>query len=153
MDAINIILAGIAAAASGLIPILYVLAVAALLDLGTGLWAAYRSGTLDGKYIPAWISSSGDKIAKILVGLIAGVAVGGTDSAAGLALIALGGAAAAAYLAGVVSSIAGNLSDGAARTKGAPTSGGTLAGITILNAPSNDPIDESDAPVDPRFPA
>lgn len=141
MDEINVILAGIQAASAGLIPILYTLAIASLLDLGTGILAAARSGTLDGKYVPTWIGSHGDKIARIFAALLAGVAVGGTDSQAGLALIALGGAAAAAYLAGVVASISGNLGDFAAKTKGAPSSGGTVA-TTILTVPASDPVPE-----------
>lgn len=120
---VQTIIANIVAALPGLIPVLYTLVVAAGLDVLTGLWAAWSSGTLDGKFIPEFIQSHiVKKLTPILLTLIAGVSVGGTDGPAGLALLALGGSSAAAYLASVVGSISGNIAEGRAGTKSVPDS-------------------------------
>ena len=120
MDAI---LNGIAAAAGGLVPVLYALVVAATLDVLSGIYAAWRSGTLNGQYVAEFVRSHvANKIGPIMLVLLAGVSVGGTDSAAGLALIATATASIAAYLASVVSSITANLADASAKTKGLPDS-------------------------------
>lgn len=137
MNDIGVIWAGIAAAASQLVPVLYVLVVAAVLDLVSGAWAAKVSGSFDGNFLPVWISSHGDKIVRILLILLAAVGVGGTDSVAGLGLITLGGTQAATYLAGVVASISGNVHEGLAKTKGLPSSVGAVLTegdtITVTN--------------------
>ena len=126
MDSLGQILANIQASSAGLIPVLYGLTVAAGLDILTGLWAAWNSGTLDGKFIPEFISSHlVKKIAPIFLVLVAGVSVGGTDSTAGLALIATGAASGAAYLASIVASISDNLHQGVDKTKSVPTSADT----------------------------
>lgn len=122
MDAINVIVSNIQAASDGLIPILYGLVVAAGLDVLSGVWAAWRSGTFDSTFLPTFISTHVvQRIAPIGLVLLAGVSVGGTDSAAGLALVATGAAAGAAYLAAVVASITDNLTSGVDRTKEAPS--------------------------------
>ena len=117
------ILAGIAAAAAGLIPILYALITGAILDTATGAYAAWKSGTFDAFFLPTFIKSHViERIAPIMLVLLAGVAVGGTGGAAGLALITLGGTAATAYLASVVSSVTDNLSSAGDGTKELPDS-------------------------------
>lgn len=122
MDAFETILAGIAANAGLLVPILYTLLVAALIDTVTGLWAAFNSGTLNGQYVAEFVRSHLlQRITPIFTGLIAGVAVGGTDTAAGTALVTAAGAAGAAYLAETIASVTANLRQGAAGTKGLPT--------------------------------
>lgn len=121
--AITVILTNIQDASAGLVPILYGLFVAAGLDTLSGLWAAYNSGTLTAKYVPEFITSHIiKKIVPIFLTLLAGVAVGGTSSAAGLALVATGAASGAAYLASVVAGILHNVQDGNAGTKGVPSS-------------------------------
>jgi hypothetical protein len=115
------ILHNIAAAAGTLVPILYGLLIAAALDTLTGLWAAWNSGTLSGQYVAEFVRSHIlQRIAPIFTAIIAGVAVGGTDTAVGAALIATAAAAGAAYLAEVVASITANISEGQAKTKGLP---------------------------------
>ena len=137
MDSLGQILANIQASSAGLIPILYGLTVAAGLDVLTGLWAAWNSGTLDGKFIPEFISSHlVKKIAPIFLVLVAGVSVGGTDSTAGLALIATGAASGAAYLASIVASISDNLRQGAAQIKSTPSTTTTTV-LTLEPLASN----------------
>lgn len=115
------ILNNIAAAAGTLTPILYGLIVAAALDTLTGVWAAINSGTFNLEYISEFVRSHVlQRIVPVFLALLAGVAIGGTDNAAGTGLIATGAASAAAYVASVVASIAGNLSDGRAKVKGLP---------------------------------
>ena len=117
------ILNNIVASTSGLIPILYALIVAAGLDTVTGVYAAWTSGTFDSEFLPTFIKSHVvNKIAPIVLTLVAGAAVGGTDSAGGLALVTLGGTSAAAYLASVVGSIKGNLDEAGSHSKVEPTS-------------------------------
>lgn len=117
------IVANIVAALPGLVPVLYTLVVAMALDVLTGLWAAWQSGTFTSKFIPEFISSHViKKITPILLTLFAGVSVGGTDNEIGLGLLALAGAEVAAYLAAVVASIRGNFTEGLAKTKGIPSS-------------------------------
>lgn len=117
------ILANIAASADGLGKVIYILIVAAGLDILTGLWAAYQSGTLDGDYLPAFIKTHIiTRIAPIVLLLVAGIGVGGTDTEGGTGLIVMGSAAATAYLASIVLSIKGNFDDAKAKTKGAPSS-------------------------------
>lgn len=117
------ILNNIAASAAGLVPILYTLVIAAVLDTATGVYAAYKSGTFDSEFLPTFIKSHVvNKIAPIVLTLVAGAAVGGTDAPAGLALVTLGGASAAAYLLSVVGSIKGNLDEAGSETKVEPTS-------------------------------
>lgn len=124
MEAINEILANIAAAAPALVPILYSLFIAAGLDLLSGLWAAWQTPEgLKLEYVAEFIRSHiALKVGPIMLQLIAGVAVGGTDNVAGAGLIAFGGAQAALYLASVVGSIRGNIAEGQAQIKVAPTS-------------------------------
>lgn len=119
----EVILANIAASAAGLVPILYTLFIAAALDTVTGVYAAWKSGTFDSEFLPTFIKSHiVTKISPIFLLLLAGASVGGTEVAAGLALVTLGGASAAAYLASVVGSIKGNLEQAGSETKVEPTS-------------------------------
>lgn len=118
----NEIINNLIAALPGLVPVLYTLVVATALDAGSGIWAAWSSGTLDPKFIPEFIQSHiVKKIAPILLTLVAGVAVGGTDGPAGLALLTLAGGSIAAYMASVIASISANISDGVTSTKGLPS--------------------------------
>lgn len=115
------ILANIAAQAGTLTPILYGLFVAALLDTVSGLWAAFNSGTFNANFLAEFVRSHIlQRIFPIFTALLAGVAIGGTDTAAGAALIAAGAAGGAAYLGEVVKSIMTNLSEGQAKVKGLP---------------------------------
>lgn len=115
------ILNNIAAQVGTLTPILYGLIVAAALDTLTGIWAAWNSGTLSWVYVAEFVRSHIlQKIAPIMMALLAGIAVGGTDTAGGTALVATAAAAGAAYLASVIASIGGNLSEGQSKTKGLP---------------------------------
>ena len=115
------ILHNIAGAAGTLTPILYGLLVAAALDTLTGCWAAYTSGSFSWAYVSEFVRSHVlFKVTPILMALLAGVAVGGTDSLAGLALITTAAASGAAYLASTVASISGNLTQGQAKVKGLP---------------------------------
>jgi len=119
----EVIIANIIASAAGLIPILYTLFVAAGLDTLSGVWAAFKSGTFNSEFLPTFISSHiVTKITPIFLLLLAGVSTGGIGSAAGIALVAAGGTAAAAYLASVIGSIKSNLLEGNALNKGVPTS-------------------------------
>lgn len=122
MDQLDVILAGIAASAGVLVPVLYALFAAALIDTLTGSWAAFASGNFSWQYVAEFLKSHVlFKITPILLQLISAVALGGTDSAAGLALVATGSASAAAYLASVVASVAGNVTEGRTKTKGLPS--------------------------------
>src|SRR3954466_13830901 len=113
------IFANIGNALPALIPVLYVLLVASFLDLGTGVWAAWKSGTLNGSLVGEYVRSHiALKIGPIMLTLLAGVAVGGTDSDGGKALIAGGAVSAGLYLTSVVNSIKDNVDDGKAKTKG-----------------------------------
>lgn len=117
----DLILHNIAGAASALVPILYALLVTVALDVLTGLYAAWRSGTLDGAYIDTFVKTHIlDKVTPILITLLAGVAIGGTDNVAGTGLIAAGAAAALAYEGVTIASILGNVGAASNRTKGLP---------------------------------
>lgn len=117
------ILNNIAASAAGLVPILYTLGAAAVLDTLTGVYAAWKSGTFDSDFLPAFIKSHlVTKISPIMLLLVAGAAVGGTDAPAGLALVTLGGASGTAYLLSVVGSIKGNLEEAGNESKVLPSS-------------------------------
>lgn len=121
MDAI---LSNIAGAAGALVPILYALIVTVALDTLTGLYAAWRSGTLDGAYVDTFVKTHIlDKVVPILLALVAGVAIGGTDNAAGAGLIAAGAAAAVAYEGVTIASILGNIGAAGDKTKGLPKAG------------------------------
>lgn len=137
MDAVSLILANIQAAAAGLVPILYTLLIAAALDVATGSWAAWVSGTFESKFFLEFIKGHIlTKITPIFLLLVAGVTVGGTDSDAGRALVLLGGATATGYLGVVVASIRNNVEAGQAREKGLPS---TVEPTVILTAPLTDP--------------
>jgi hypothetical protein len=141
--ALHVIFSGLLTSLAAVAPVFATLFVAAFLDLLSGAFSAYQSGTFDGKFLPAWIGSHSTKVMRITLILTAAVAVGGIDNIVGTGLVALGGTEAALYLAAVVSSIKGNVDDARAGTKGAPSFGGQSVGLTVLNAPSNDPIDET----------
>lgn len=123
MDAtVTTILQNIQAALPALVPILYTLIIAAGLDLLSGSWAAWVSGSFESKFFLTFIKDHiVTKITPIMLILLAGVAVGGTDSQGGIALVTLGGGTAAAYLATVVASIRNNVTQGQAGTKGLPS--------------------------------
>lgn len=116
------ILANIQTAAAGLVPILYTLFIAAALDVASGSWAAWVSGSFESKFFLEFIKGHIlTKITPIFLLLLAGVSVGGTDSAGGIALVTLGGATASGYLGVVIASIRGNIEQGNNRTKGVPS--------------------------------
>lgn len=119
----ELILANLAAAAAGLVPILYALLAAMFLDTITGIYAAWQSGSLNAEFFPTFITSHlVKKVTPIMFTLIGGVVLGGTAAPAGIALVAAGGIAATAYLASVVASIKDNLDDAGDKTKGLPSS-------------------------------
>lgn len=148
MEAINEILANIAAAEPALVPILYALFIAAGLDLLSGLWAATQTpGGLRLEYVAEFIKSHiALKVGPIMLQLIAGVAVGGTDSAAGVGLVTFAGAQAALYLASVVGSIRGNVAEGQAQEKFAPTS---VGGVVIAGELADAPVTPGATPLPP----
>lgn len=112
----------ISAALPAIVPVLYTLVIASLLDLASGSWAALVSGTFQIEFLRAYAKNHiALSVGPIMLGLLAGVSVGGTDSAAGLALIASAGGGAALYLASTVGSIAGNIASGQTKTKGLPS--------------------------------
>jgi hypothetical protein len=128
----ELILHNLAAAATGLTMVLYSLVIAAILDTLSGIWAAQVSGNLTWKYISEFVKSHVlQKIAPIMLLFLAAVSVGGTDTAAGAALMTLGGGSVAAYLASVVASISSNVSDGQDKTKGLPSSIAPQGGRTL----------------------
>lgn len=143
MEELNTILENIAASANGLTPILYSLLVAVGLDTASGVWAAWKSGTFNSEFLPTFISSHlVKKVTPIFLILLAGVSVGGTDSAAGIGLITTGAGTIAAYLASVVGSIKSNLREGSDENKGVPTSValestvGAVESVTIPTPPA-----------------
>jgi hypothetical protein len=145
MEAFTEIFANIQAASAGLIPILYGLLVAVGLDVVTGVWAAVNSGTYDSKFLPEFISGHIVKrVAPIGLVLLAGVSVGGTDSAAGIALVATGSASAVAYLGSVVASIVGNVEAGIEGTKGLPSTVETH--YVVENTFNSTPLTDSTSP-------
>jgi hypothetical protein len=107
---VEAILHNIAAQAATLTPILYGLLIAALLDTLSGIYAAVNAGTFSGQYLAEFVRAHLlQRITPILLGLVAGVAVGGTDSVAGVGLITAAGAGGVAYLGETVASIMSNL--------------------------------------------
>ena len=124
------ILTNITAAAGPLGDVIYLLVVTALIDTGSGIWAAARSGSLDISFLDTFVKSHVfEKWGPILGTLVGGVAIGGTDSPVGMALVAAGVAQIAAYEAATVSSVFGigsksdgNLKTGTNKTKGLPSS-------------------------------
>lgn len=141
MGALELILQNIATSASGLTPILYTLGGAAFLDVLAGSWAAWVSGTFESKFFLEFIKGHiVTKITPIFLLLVAGVTVGGTDSDAGRALVAIGGSTALAYLGVVAASIRNNVVDGLNREKGLPSTIPVQVVETIYNtAPLTDP--------------
>ena len=68
-----------------------------LADTLTGIWAAVNSGTFSLNYVADFVRSHVlQRIVPILLALGVGVSIGGTDTAAGAALIATAAAAGAA---------------------------------------------------------
>jgi hypothetical protein len=119
----ELILQRLAAAAPELVPALYTLLVAAAIDLATGLGAAAISGTLQWTYVSEFVRGHLlQKIMPIMGALVAGVAIGGIDTVAGLGLIGTGVAGATAYLFSVAASIGGNVKAAQTKTKGLPSS-------------------------------
>jgi hypothetical protein len=116
------IFANIGAALPALIPVLYTLIAASFVDLISGVWAAWTSGTLAWSFVGEYVRSHiALKIGPIMLTALAGVAVGGADSAGGLALIATAGVSALAYLASTVASVNNNVQEGRTKTKGLPS--------------------------------
>lgn len=104
-------------------PILYALGVAVLLDFATGVWAAWKSGTLNKEFLPTFFNSHVvKKVAPILSGLLAGVAVAGVSLALAAPILAVSGTAATAYLLATIGSIVDNINEGREGIKGVPTS-------------------------------
>ncbi len=104
-------------------PVLYVLGAAALLDLVTGAWAAFKSGTFNAEFLPTFFTSNVlKKIVPIFLGLLGGFVLAGTSAVAAAPVIAVSATAAAAYLAAVVKSITDNITEGGEGVKSAPTS-------------------------------
>lgn len=117
----NDIIANIVAAAQPLTAILYLLIVTALADVLSGLWAAWKSGTLSLAYVDDFLKSHvALKWGPIIGTLLGGIAVGGTDGPLGLGLIAAASAQIVAYEAATFGSLTQNLTDGQAGTKGLP---------------------------------
>lgn len=141
MDAtVSTIIANITAALPALVPVLYTLIIAAGLDIATGSWAAWVSGTFESKYFLEFIKGHIlTKITPIMLILLAGVAVGGTDADGGRVLVALGAATATGYLGVVVASIRNNVMDGRAQEKGLPST--VVAPVVISNQPLTDNAD------------
>jgi hypothetical protein len=134
------ILHNIAAQAGTLTPILYGLLVAALLDTLSGIYSAIKAGTFSGQYLAEFVRAHLlQRVTPILMGLVAGVAVGGTDSPAGAALIVAAAAGGAAYLAETIASIMSNL--GPASTVGNLPRGveGPVATPTVTAAATGTP--------------
>lgn len=149
MDAIQVILNNIQAAAQGLVPALYTLLLAAVIDLATGLFAAWRSGTLQWAYVSEFVRGHlALKIAPIMGALVFGAAVGGVDSEAGLALVSIGIAGASAYLLSVIASIGLNLQAAKSRTKGLPSTVTPATVVPILASDSLEQAPEDAAPVE-----
>ena len=113
----------IVATLSTVLPVLYVLGAGIALDLVTGVWAAWKSGTLNPEFLPTFFTSQVlKKATPIILGIVAGILVAGTAPAAAVPIIAASGTAAAAYLWTLVNSIMSNVAEGQAGTKGVPTS-------------------------------
>lgn len=119
---VTMILHNIQVAAGPLTGVLFLLILTCLADVATGLFAAWKSGTLDAKYVDSFITSHiQNKWLPILGTLIGGIALGGVDNVLGTALIAAAGGQIVAYETQVFgSSVSTNLKDASAKTKGAP---------------------------------
>lgn len=116
------ILQRIAGDANTLVPALYTLLVAAAIDLATGLLAAATSGSLQWTYVSEFVRGHLlQKVAPIMLSLVAGVAVGGVDTVAGAALLAAGVTGGLAYLASSIASIGSNVKAASTKTKGLPS--------------------------------
>jgi hypothetical protein len=106
-----------------LLPVVYTLAAAIGLDLITGVWAAWKSGTLNPEFLPTFFTSQVlTKATPIVLALVAGVALLPTSTVAAAPVIATAGTAAAAYLWSLINSILSNVAEGNSGTKGVPTS-------------------------------
>lgn len=120
------IIANIVAAAGPLGDVIYLLIITALIDTGSGIFAAASSGTLDWSFVDTFVRSHVfQKWGPILGTLLGGIAVGGTDGPVGTALIAAGVAQVAAYEAATLASVFGNFRAASAKDKGLPDSAPT----------------------------
>lgn len=120
MDAI---LHNILMAAQPLGDVIYLLIATAAIDTLSGLWAAYKSDALQWSFVDTFIKSHVvDKWAPIIGTLLGGIAIGGTDSAIGTALVAAGVAQIAAYERATIASVFGNIAAAGKQTKGLPSS-------------------------------
>lgn len=127
---VAMILHNIQLAAGPLTGVLFLLILTCLADVATGLFAAWKSGTLDAKYVDSFITSHiQNKWLPILGTLIGGIALGGVDNVIGTALVAAAGGQIVAYETQVFgSSLPTNLKDASAGTKGAPGTTALLSG-------------------------
>ena len=117
------IINNIIAAAQPLGDVIYLLIVTALIDTGSGIWAAAKSGTLDWSFIDTFVRSHVfQKWGPFLGTLLGGIAVGGTDGPVGTALIAAGVAQVAAYEAATLASVYGNFQAARSNSKALPSS-------------------------------
>lgn len=145
MDAILLILQNIHASAAGLVPILYTLLVASGLDVLTGAWAAWKSGSFESKFFLEFIRSHiVTKVTPIMLLLLAGVSMGGVDTDAGKALVATGGMTALAYLGVMAASIRNNVVEGRNETKGLPT--GVETAVVLGNPFNSTPLTDVASP-------
>lgn len=123
------IIANISGSLPLLIPILYTLLAAMVIDTLSGMWAAAQSNTFSWQYVGEFLRGHVmQRIVPIMLGMLSGVALGGVDNPAGLGLIGIAGAAAAVYLRETIASVADNLKNG-------KIVGNTPRGITALSAP------------------
>lgn len=119
-------------------PVIYTLAAGILLDVATGVWAAWKSGTLNPEFIPTFFTSNVLKRATpIVLGLGAGLLVAGSAPALAAPVIATSATAAAAYLWSLVGSIVANIEEGRASIKGVPTSVALGAAVTPVVPPAS----------------
>jgi hypothetical protein len=150
---VALILSNIQAASAGLVPILYTLLIATFLDVLSGTWAAWVSGTFESKFFLEFIKSHIiTKVAPILLILLAGVSIGGTDSVGGIALVTTGGGLVVAYLGTVVAGIRNNVNEGRAGTKGVPTGVAPVTTTVDIHTPTSDAVVEPE-PLVPDQPA
>ena len=143
LAALTVIFQGFVSSFLAVLPVFATLFVASLLDLASGVVAAWTSvpRTFDAKFLPAWIDSHEKKILRITLILVSAVLLGGVDTAIGKAALALGTADAGLYLAAVWGSIKGNVDDARGNIGHFPSFGGTASNLITVGA-SNDPIDE-----------